>query len=133
MSVHTGEKHQVTTVEKKRESLQKKRNKTVYANNITDQALPHRSPHTFKGCLTFHRGTTNPTRSIGLQDTSQDLCMCVYLFTGILELDDSDDTVEPTRESPDLQRGGYLTLAQLWALPGVLGHLGTTGSQLDAR
>ena len=26
------------------------------------------------------------------------LCMYVYSFTGILELDDSDDCVEPTRE-----------------------------------
>ena len=47
--------------------------------------------------------------------------MFVHLFTGILELDDSDDTVEPTREH-QLQRGGSPTLAQLWALPGVLGH-----------
>ena len=26
-------------------------------------------PHTFSGRLTFHRGTTNPTRSVGPQDT----------------------------------------------------------------
>ena len=34
-----------------------------------------------------------------------------------------------TRTSTDLQRGGSPTLAQLWALPGILGHRGTTGSQ----
>ena len=27
-----------------------------------------------------------------------DLCMCVYLFTGIFELDDCDDCIEPTCE-----------------------------------
>ena len=47
----------------------------------------------------------------------------MYLFTGILELDDSDDCITDTRTSTDLQRGGSPTLAQLWALPGVLlGH-----------
>ena len=47
--------------------------------------------------------------------------MCVYSFTGILELDDSDDCRTDTRMSTDLQRGGSPTLAQLWALPRVLG------------
>ena len=48
--------------------------------------------------------------------------VCLYSFTGILELDDSDDCVEPTRMLTDLQRGGSPTLAQLWLLPEVLRH-----------
>ena len=46
--------------------------------------------------------------------------MCVYSFTGILELDDSDDCVEPTRERRRICNEE--ALAQLKALPGVLGH-----------
>ena len=48
--------------------------------------------------------------------------MYVYSFTGIHELDDSDDCRTDTRTSTDLQRGSSPTLAQLWALPGILGH-----------
>ena len=47
--------------------------------------------------------------------------MCVYLFTGILEPDDSDDCVELTRERRRICNEEAL---QLWALPRVLGNEG---------
>ena len=40
----------------------------MYAN-ITSSSSASPPPHTFSRCLTFHRGTMNPTQSIGAQDT----------------------------------------------------------------
>ena len=45
--------------------------------------------------------------------------MCVYLFTAILEPDNSDDCLEPTCERRRICNEDALT--QLWVLPGVLG------------
>ena len=57
------EKHQFTTVFKK--VFVEKTNKHTVCANITTSL----HPHTFLGRLTLHRGTTNSTRSVGLQDT----------------------------------------------------------------
>ena len=46
--------------------------------------------------------------------------MCVYLFTGILDPNDSDDCLEPTCEHQWICNED--TLAELCATSGVLGH-----------
>ena len=46
--------------------------------------------------------------------------MCVYLFTGILDPDKSDDCVEQTCEHRQICNED--ALAEIWVLPGVLGH-----------
>ena len=42
---------------------------TIFLVNEISRNTASLPPHTFSGRLTFHRGTTNSTRSIGPQDT----------------------------------------------------------------
>ena len=46
--------------------------------------------------------------------------MCVYLFTGFLDPIDSDACVEQTCECRRICKED--ALAEIWVLPGVLGH-----------